>query len=222
MALILNIETATTNCSVSLSENGKTISLKENNSASYSHSEVLHQYIDEVFTNSNISPSQIDAIAISEGPGSYTGLRIGVSSAKGLCYALDKPLVSVQTLKSLAYQVEINEGYIVSMLDARRMEVYAAVFDSNYNEIRPTKSEILTPESYKEYLENSKVYFVGNGVDKTKKLINHPNAVFIEGKLPSANEMGIISEKKFKTNNFDDIAYFEPFYLKEFIGVKSK
>ncbi|MBL85033.1 MAG: tRNA (adenosine(37)-N6)-threonylcarbamoyltransferase complex dimerization subunit type 1 TsaB [Winogradskyella sp.] len=222
MAIVLNIETATTNCSVSLSKDGETLVLKEDNSDGYSHAETLHVYINNVFEEAKILAKDIDAVAVSKGPGSYTGLRIGVSSAKGLCYALDKPLISVSTLESLAHQVKINEGIIISMLDARRMEVYSAVFNHKHEQVRDIKAEILTEDSYADLLKENKVYFVGNGVAKTKQLINHPNAVFIDGKLPSANEMGLLSELKYKKSDIEDVAYFEPYYLKDFVAIKKK
>ena len=222
MALILNIETATTNCSVSLSKEGKTIVLKEDYDKNYSHAERLHVYIDTVLKEAQIEPIQLDAIAVSKGPGSYTGLRIGVSAAKGLCFALDKPLIAVPTLEALAHQVKDKEGVIIAMLDARRMEVYSAIFDPNYNYIRKTEAEILNESSFVPYLEQGKVYFIGNGVEKTKALMPHPNAVFIEGKLPSANEMSKLAYNKYKKSDFDDVAYFEPYYLKDFIALKSK
>lgn len=218
MALVLNIETATTNCSVSLSKDGETLVLKEDNSLGYSHAETLHVFIDEVFKIAKIAPSEINAIAVSKGPGSYTGLRIGVSSAKGLCYALNKPLIAISTLESLAHQVKEKDGLIIPMLDARRMEVYSAVYNQNLELQREIKAEILTEESYSELLETKKVYFVGNGVNKTKTLIHHPNAVFIEGKLPSANEMALLAEFKYKKSDTEDVAYFEPYYLKDFIS----
>ena len=220
MALVLNIETATTNCSVSLSKDGETLVLKEDNSLGYSHAETLHLFIDEVFKGLNIKPSGIDAVAVSKGPGSYTGLRIGVSSAKGLCFALDKPLIAIDTLESLAHQVNIKEGFIVAMLDARRMEVYSAIYDANLEAYRGVEAEILTEKSYSSLLETNKVYFIGNGVEKTKGLIQHPNAVFIEGKLPSANEMASLVEFKYKKSDTEDVAYFEPYYLKDFIALK--
>ncbi|GGK12609.1 tRNA (adenosine(37)-N6)-threonylcarbamoyltransferase complex dimerization subunit type 1 TsaB [Yeosuana aromativorans] len=223
MALILNIETATTNCSVSLSKDGKTIVLKEDYDKNYSHAERLHAYIDAVLKEATVAPTQLDAIAVSKGPGSYTGLRIGVSAAKGLCFALNKPLISIPTLEALAHQVNQNDGVIVAMLDARRMEVYSSIFDSkNYNCIRTTEAEVLNESSYSSYLDQGKVYFIGNGVEKTKTLISHPNAIFIEDKLPSANEMGILATHKYKTSDFEDVAYFEPYYLKDFIALKSK
>lgn len=222
MSYILNIETATTNCSVSLSKEGEILVLKEDYSAQYSHAESLHLFIDEVFKQANLKPENIAAIAVSKGPGSYTGLRIGVSAAKGLCFSLDKPLISVDTLEALSHQVQINSGCIVPMLDARRMEVYAAVYDSTYKQMRAIQAEILEENSFKTFLEQGKVYFIGNGVEKTKQIIQHPNAVFIENKLPSAREMGILAFNKYKNNDFENVAYFEPFYLKDFIGVKSK
>lgn len=222
MALILNIETSTTNCSVSLSKEGETFVLKEDYNNSYSHAERLHVYIDDVLKQAKIALSDLDAIAISKGPGSYTGLRIGVSAAKGLCYALDKPLISTSTLKALAHQISIEDGVIVPMLDAKRMEVYSAIFNSNYHQIRETEAQVLDTASFNEYLENGKVYFIGNGVEKTKTLINHPNAVFIEDKLPSAKEMSKLAYNKYKKNDIEDVAYFEPYYLKDFIALKPK
>ena len=222
MAYILSLETATTNCSVSLSKDGKTIVLKEDNDKSYSHAERLHVYISEVLKEANLSSSNLDAIAVSKGPGSYTGLRIGVSAAKGLCFALDKPLISIPTLDVLAHQVKVNDGVIVSMLDARRMEVYSAVYDSDYKQLRYTEAQILDEKSFEDYLQKGKVYFVGNGVEKSKTLINHQNAVFIEAKLPSANEMSLLAYNKYKISDIEDVAYFEPYYLKDFVALKPK
>lgn len=222
MAYILNIETSTTNCSVALSKNGAVVGIKEDNSSEYSHAERLHVYIDEVLKTAKVTIDQLEAIAISKGPGSYTGLRIGVSAAKGLCYALSLPLISVPTLEALAHQVETPKGPIIAMLDARRMEVYSAIYDAHYTEIRSTEAEVLTSESYDELLELSPVYFIGNGVAKTKDIIAHKNAQFIEDKLPSAQQMCALSYDKFKKNDFEDVAYFEPFYLKDFLAIPSK
>ncbi|HMC01778.1 MAG TPA: tRNA (adenosine(37)-N6)-threonylcarbamoyltransferase complex dimerization subunit type 1 TsaB [Flavobacteriaceae bacterium] len=221
MALILSIETATTNCSVSLSNKGKTIALKEDYNTNFSHAERLHVYIDSLFKDNNIKPNQINAVAVSKGPGSYTGLRIGVSAAKGLCYALNKPLISVSTLTSLSQQIKEEKGIIIAMLDARRQEVYSAVFNSNLIQIRETQAEILDSNSFSAYLESENVYFIGTGVEKTKNVISHPNAIFIEDKLPSANEMGELSYQKFNIGDFEDVAYFEPYYLKDFVAIKS-
>lgn len=198
MSYILNIETTTTNCSVSLSFEGETLVLKEDYNDNYSHAERLHLYIDDVLNEAKIKLSQLDAIAVSKGPGSYTGLRIGVSAAKGLCFALDKPLISIPTLEALAHQVNAENGVIIPMLDARRLEVYSAVFDTNYNQIRDTEAQILDDTSFKEYLNKGKVYFIGNGVAKTKDLITHANAVFVDGKLPSAKQMSQLAYNKYK------------------------
>ena len=222
MAYILNIETSTTNCSVALSNSGVLVGLKEDNNSEYSHAERLHVYIDEVLKTAKVTIDQLEAIAISKGPGSYTGLRIGVSAAKGLCYALNIPLISVPTLEALAHQVEEPKGPVIAMLDARRMEVYSAIYDLQYAQIRPTEAEVLTSESYNELLELSPVYFIGNGVAKTKDIITHTNAQFIEDKLPSAKQMCALSYDKFNKNDFEDVAYFEPFYLKDFIAIPSK
>ena len=222
MAYILSIETTTTNCSVSLSKKGETLVLKEDYSSNYSHAERLHVYIDDVLKQANIKGSDIDAIAVSKGPGSYTGLRIGVSAAKGLCFALDKPLISISTLTALAQQVTPKDGLIIPMLDARRMEVYSAVFDANANQVRETKAQIIDASSFAEYLEQGKVYFIGNGVEKTKETIHHDNAVFIDNKLPSAEQMSALAYAKYKKNDIEDVAYFEPYYLKDFIALKPK
>jgi tRNA threonylcarbamoyladenosine biosynthesis protein TsaB len=222
MALILNIETSTTNCSVSLSNDEEILVLKEDNNSGYSHAEKLHLYIKYLFDETNIAPNAIDAISVSKGPGSYTGLRIGVSAAKGLCYALDKPLISVSTLEALAHQVTVENGYIIPVLDARRMEVYSALFSSDYSLKRPVEAQILDEQSFKLVLDFDTVYFVGNAVEKTKQIIKHPNAVFIEGKLPSASTLGKIANTKYKISDIEDIAYFEPFYLKDFIALKPK
>lgn len=217
MSLILNIETATKNCSVSLAENGKTITLKEVNDGGYSHAENLHVFIQDVLKEANKTLKNVDAVAVSKGPGSFTGLRIGVSTVKGLCYALEIPLISTSTLKSLALQVNTNDGLVVPMLDARRMEVYSAVFTSDNSEVREIQAQILDINSFEKYLDKNKVYFIGDGVTKTKEIITHTNAFFIDGKLPSANEMAQLSYQKFLQKDFEDVAYFEPFYLKNFV-----
>ena len=221
MACILNLETSTTNCSVALSLNGELLILKEDNSAKYSHAERLHLYIDAVLKETQTEFSQIDAIAVSKGPGSYTGLRIGVSAAKGLCFGLDIPLIALPTLDVLAHKKQIEAGCIVATLDARRMEVYSAVFDTNHQCIDSTTAKILNAESYADLLEKHAVFFVGNGAAKTQDLIDHPNAHF-DDQLPSSKEMCALSYQKYKAEDFEDLAYFEPFYLKDFIAFPSK
>jgi len=213
------LETATTNCSVALCEDANVIALKEDNSKGYSHAEKLHVFIDEILKENDLKINNLDAIAISKGPGSYTGLRIGVSAAKGLCFAQDIPLISVPTLSALAKQIDPKEGaQIIPMLDARRMEVYSAVFDSAFNQIRATKAEVLSEESFQEELAKGKVYFIGNGVAKFREICEHPNAEFIEDRLPSAKEMCSIAYYKYKISDIEDVAYFEPYYLKDFVA----
>ena len=222
MSIILNIETATKNCSVSIAKNGEVLALKELNNGQYSHAEVLHPFIDDILNKASISKKQIDAIAVSKGPGSYTGLRIGVSAAKGLCFAFDKPLISIDTLTSLSHSISISDGFIVPMIDARRMEVYCSVFDEKHQQIRDIKAEVINEDSFLEYLEKDKVYFLGDGAEKCKEVITHKSAVFIEDKSPSAKEMAKLSAMKYKKNDIEDVAYFEPFYLKDFIVVPEK
>ncbi|WP_375238441.1 tRNA (adenosine(37)-N6)-threonylcarbamoyltransferase complex dimerization subunit type 1 TsaB [Aurantibacter sp.] len=222
MAYILSIETSTTNCSVSLSKNGETLLLKENYGNGYSHAERLHLYIEEVLEQASIGKSELNAIAVGKGPGSYTGLRIGVSAAKGLCYALNIPLISISTLESLAHQVKIDSGLIVPMLDARRMEVYSAVYSFELKEKREVKAQVLDQNSFLNELQNQKVVFIGNGVEKMKTLLKSKNAIFIDDKLPSANQMSSLAYKKFASKMFEDVAYFEPYYLKDFVAIKPK
>ncbi|MBT8259274.1 MAG: tRNA (adenosine(37)-N6)-threonylcarbamoyltransferase complex dimerization subunit type 1 TsaB [Bacteroidia bacterium] len=220
--MILQLETATTNCSVSLSSEGETLVFKEDYGSKYSHAERLHVYIDEVVKKAGIKLSELGAVAVSKGPGSYTGLRIGVSAAKGLCYALDIPLIAIPTLQSLASQVQEESGLIIPMIDARRMEVYSAVYNMDCSEIRETKAEILDKNSFSNYLEQGTIHFIGDGVKKASEIINHENARFIHDKLPSANNLSRFSHECFKEKRFEDIAYFEPYYLKDFIALKPK
>lgn len=223
MALILNIETSTKNCSVCLAKDGEVVALREINDANYSHAEKLHPFIDEVLKEANLKISDIDAFAVSKGPGSYTGLRIGVSAAKGLCFASDKPLISIDTLKALAHSISIEDGVIIPLLDARRMEVYSSVFDVDYHQVREIKAEIIDENSFVNFLENGNVYFLGDGSEKCKSIINHKNAQFMDDQFPSSEQMAQLSYKKFKTSDFEDVAYFEPFYLKNFVaGVQKK
>ncbi len=222
LALILNIETSTKNCSVSIAKNGKTLAIKELNDGKYSHSEKLTSFVEDVIQSAEIKFSDLNAIAISKGPGSYTGLRIGVSTAKGLCFALDIPLISVNTLKSLSASISVKNGCVIPLLDARRMEVYSSVFDTRNNVVRGTKAEIITENSFSNYLKNGEVVFLGDGAEKCKKIIVHNNATFIDDRFPSAKEMEKLSFEKYKINDFEDVAYFEPYYLKDFFVTKPK
>ena len=222
MATILCIETATKNCSVALSVNGKVIALQEDNPKNepdkhFSHAEKLQGYITQVLEQANISKNDLQAIAVSKGPGSYTGLRIGVSTAKGLCFALDIPLLAISTLGSLARQVA--GSVVVPMLDARRMEVYSAVFSSEMDQIRDLQAQIITQDSFNTYLDRGRVTFIGDGVEKFEAVCTHPNAVFIKNALPSASQMAQIATLKFTQNDTQDVAYFEPYYLKDFISL---
>jgi len=223
LAIILNIETATKNCSVSLTKKGHIIASKELNDGAYSHGENLHVFIENLISESKMTFSDIEAIAVSKGPGSFTGLRIGVSSAKGLCFSLEIPLIAVDTLASLARSIEVKRNEtIIPLLDARRMEVYSAVFDADYVKIRETKAEIIDENSFKEYLQEGKVYFLGDGAEKCKEILTHKNAIFLDGYFPSAKQMITVSHKRYQENDFEDVAYFEPFYLKDFLITKPK
>lgn len=218
MATILSIETATTNCSVSISKAGEILVLKEHNEENYTHSEQLHVFIDQVIKEAGILKNEIDAVAVSKGPGSYTGLRIGVSAAKGLCFALDKPLIAIATLESLSHQIQPQPNeIIIPLLDARRMEVYSAVFSSEYEQIRDTKAEVIETASFAEYSDNDKVYLIGNGAEKCKGVVALPNVEFYTTNFPSSKEMASIAFSKYKKGDFEDVAYFEPYYLKDFI-----
>lgn len=225
MALILNIETATTVCSVSISKDDKSIAIKEINNG-YTHAENLTIFIRDILSENNISLSELDAIAVSKGPGSYTGLRIGVSTAKGLCYTLNKPLIAINTLKSLTagfINKKLTEKILFCpMLDARRMEVYCAVYDKELNEIKPTIAEIITGNSFEELLKDNTLVFFGDGAAKCKATLTHSNASFIENVYPSAAYMTKLSEEAFNKKQFEDVAYFEPYYLKDFVGSKEK
>lgn len=223
MAIILNIETATTNCSVSVAQDGKLLLLKEYNSAGYSHSEKLHIFIKEALEEASLSFAELNAVAVSKGPGSYTGLRIGVSAAKGLCYSLDIPLLSIPTLESMAYKASWDgAGVIIPVLDARRMEVYSQVFDHNFEELRETKAEIIDEFSFKEFIEKGKVLLVGSGAEKCKEMLKNADFSFDTAIVPSAKEMCVLSYKKYKLGDFENTAYFEPYYLKDFILQKKK
>lgn len=223
MGLILNLETATTNCSVSLALDGNLLSIRENNTPNYSHAEQLHVFIKECLEEANYTMGDLDAVAVSKGPGSYTGLRIGVSAAKGLCFALEIPLISIATLKSMASQVNANQGeFVIPVLDARRMEVYSAVFDDKANQVRETKAEIINEGSFQEYFKGDKVHFIGSGADKIKSTLPDVNANFDSDCVPSSKEMAILSNEKYNNKNFEDVAYFEPYYLKDFLVTQKK
>jgi tRNA threonylcarbamoyladenosine biosynthesis protein TsaB len=217
LSFILNIETATKNCSVSIAQNGETLICREIAEEGYSHAEKLHVFIEEVLEAAAITVQDLIAIAVSQGPGSYTGLRIGVSAAKGLCFALNIPLIAIDTLQTLASQAKVSAGKIIPMLDARRMEVYSEVFNSDLEIVRPIQAEIITEDSFAEYSEA--VYFVGDCADKCKPVLTKDNFVFLEEiKYPSAKAMSKISFDKYQKSDTVDVAYFEPYYLKDFMA----
>lgn len=227
MACILHIETSTKACSVALSENGSLIFHKEDIEGP-NHSVVCGVFVDEALSFANSHAIPVDAVAVSEGPGSYTGLRIGVSLAKGVCYGRDLPLLSVPTLKLLCVPVllgkeELSEDALfVPMIDARRMEVYSAVYSRALQEVRPIGADIVDADTYLPYLEKHPVYFFGDGAMKCKNVIQHTNAHFIEGIIPLAKWMFPLAERSLHLGEKQDVAYFEPFYLKDFVAIKSK
>ena len=222
MALLLCLETTTTNCSVALAKDGDILALKEDMGLNYSHAERLHIYISEVLEQAHVAKTDIDAVAVSKGPGSYTGLRIGISAAKGLCFALSIPLIATNTLKALAMQAKEEYAFIVPVLDARRMEVYSAIFNNSFEEIRGIEAQVVEENSFLSYLEEGSVLFIGNGAAKLKDLIKHPNAHFETEALPSSREMATLAEAKNKVSDTEDVAYFEPFYLKDFYVTPKK
>lgn len=227
MSLILQIETATTACSVALAQGGKVIARRALNQRNI-HAEVITLFIEAVMADVDKTYTDLDAVAVSCGPGSYTGLRIGVSTAKGLCYALDKPLIAIETLQAMAggMMLKLQGNYpenalFCPMIDARRMEVFTAVFDAKGNKVMPTEALIVDENSFAGILANNVVYFFGDGAEKCRSTITHPNARFIDDYINDAADMAAIAISKFDNKEFEDVAYFEPYYLKDFIaGVK--
>ena len=233
---ILCLETSTKSCSVAIGQNarpdnligrGKLLAFKESIDEKYSHAENLTVYIQEVCAQAKLSLKDIDAVAVSKGPGSFTGLRIGVSTAKGLCYALNKPLIAINSLEAMAFQVSKSQvtshkGLLVPMIDAKRMEVYCAVYDENLNEIKKTSADIIDENSFSDLLQKHKIIFFGDGSAKCKSKISCANAVFVDDIYPSAKFMISLAEKVFLEKKFEDVAYFEPFYLKDFVSGSKK
>ncbi len=232
MAVILNLETSTEVCSVTLAENGTTLFQKES-SEGLNHSKLLTVFIQDLFHENNLDLGIIDAVAVSKGPGSYTGLRIGVSVAKGLCYGLGKPLLGIGSLEGMGtyaaknytefYPAQTADNLLFCpMIDARRMEVYTALYNSNGEEILPVSAQIIDENSFSEYLEEKKVLFFGNGAEKCKEIVRHPNALFKGPSKNSARFMQNFAEIKYNKKEFEDVAYFEPFYLKDFVATIPK
>jgi tRNA threonylcarbamoyladenosine biosynthesis protein TsaB len=226
MSCLLAIETSTSTCSVALSVDGVVLFEKSSGDGP-SHAALLGVYVEEAFSILKSQALKPDAIAVSNGPGSYTGLRIGVSMAKGLCYGLGIPLLSIPTLKIMVSGVvgrygEADGSLYCAMLDARRMEVYAALYDADLQFVRETAADIVTAETYAPFLEKHSICFFGNGAAKCKEVIASPNARFIDDIHPLAVDMIPLAEEAFEGKQFEDIAYFEPFYLKEFTGTIAK
>lgn len=218
MSLILGIDTSSSSGSVALLQDGKLIG-SQLYSIEKSHSSLLHVMIEQMMTNAGCQMTDLSAVAVAEGPGSYTGLRIGVSAAKGLCLALDIPLIAINTLEAMAYQLyrrSSDQVLYCPMLDARRMEVYAALYNEKFEVVLATAPVILEAYAYEDVLANQRVLFFGDGSDKSKRVITHENASFVSDIVPSADEVALLALQKFNNEDFENVVSFEPFYLKEF------
>lgn len=227
MSCILNIETSTNVCSVAVSENGTCIFNKEDREGP-NHAVLLGVFVEEALSFIDSHAIPLDAVAVSCGPGSYTGLRIGLSMAKGICYGRDVKLIAIPTLELMCVPLLLNEkvaednALLCPMLDARRMEVYAQITNTALQTVKETSADIVETNTYDEYLQNNVVYFFGNGADKCKEVITHPNARFIEDIVPLAKNMFPLAEKRMAEERFEDVAYFVPFYLKDFVAKEAK
>jgi tRNA threonylcarbamoyladenosine biosynthesis protein TsaB len=227
MATILLLETATEVCSAAISRDGQIIALRETQE-NFNHSEKLTVFIEELFAEEAVYPQMPDAVCVSKGPGSYTGLRIGVSVAKGICYALNIPLIAISTLEAMAYQVAQNHlklpanTLLCPMIDARRMEVFYAMYDHNGKQMTDISAKIIDENSFDEELNHNTIFFFGNGALKCKSVLSHPNAKFAEEVNASARFMPTLAENYFNQKKFVNVAYFEPFYLKDFVATIPK
>ena len=231
MALLLHIESTTHVCSVALSQSEQIVNQREDKEGR-THASLLSYFIGQLMEESAIALKMLDGVSISMGPGSYTGLRIGVSTAKGLCYGAGLPLIGIPTLRSLTQgffmhmdkigDKLLENSVFVPLLDARRMEVYSAVMDRNNHYLRGVQAEIMDKNAFRYWLQHYTVYFFGNGAQKVKPILNHRNARFIEGVDLSARYLAPLAEEKYRSQEFEDLAYFEPFYLKDFIATKPK
>ena len=223
MALILSIETATTNCSVALASEGKILAARSINSG-YSHAEKINVFIQEVIDQAQISLKNLNAIAVSSGPGSYTGLRIGISTAKGLCYALGIPLIAINTLDAMAYGMFSEASTLrVPMIDARRMEVYCGVYDESNNRISGPEAIVVDENYYSQFRLSGNLLLAGDGADKCAELFKGIQQIRIQsGFMPQAEFMTELAERKYENSEFENVAFFEPFYLKEFVAGPKK
>jgi tRNA threonylcarbamoyladenosine biosynthesis protein TsaB len=220
MPIILQLETATQVCSVAIAKDGETVALKELQAPNI-HASNLTLFIEEAMQQAGLKFTDLDAIAVSKGPGSYTGLRIGVSTAKGLCYALDKPLIGINTLEMMAAGYKLAypdyEGLICPMIDARRMEVFTGIFDVALNEVEAVNAKIVDVNSFTEFDISTKIVFLGDGADKCKAVISHDGAMFEDQNFNTAVNMNRLALDTYQSGRFEDVAYFEPFYLKDFV-----
>lgn len=224
MALILSIETSTEGCSVAVHDQGV---LRATSEIHIRHSSAakLALLVSEVLRSADSKPADLKAVAVSSGPGSYTGLRIGTATAKGLCYALDIPLIGIGTLPLMAFQMKalnLLEGYLCPMIDARRMEVYCMLTDASLNTISPVEAKIIDAESFAAPLAENIITFFGDGAPKCRAVLTHPNARFIEGIAPRAATLGMMAYQRWQRQAFEELQTFEPFYLKEFVAKKAK
>lgn len=226
MSLILNLESSTEVCSVSVAENGHILTFRENGDG-MNHAKLLTVFVEEIFNELKLTAEQLDAVAVSGGPGSYTGLRIGVSAAKGICYGAGIPLIALSSLESMAnhmaahlsdYNLPADDLLLCPMIDARRMEVYSALYSTDGKQVRDISADVIDHHSFHEYLQKGPVAFFGNGAEKCKRAIQHPNALFPEEISASSKHMAALAEKAFREKNFVDVAYYEPLYLKDFIA----
>ena len=230
MAIILNIETATETCSVALSNENGIIDYRENREGK-SHASLLTIFIDDILKSNNFKAADLSAVSISNGPGSYTGLRIGVSTAKGICYGANIPLIAISTLEVLVAGLmnsPVNQQYINTetllcpMIDARRLEVYTALFDNAGKMISDISAEIINESSFQQIFAKKKIVFFGNGANKCKAMLSNENALFIDNIHPLAQNMTSLSQSHYNNKAFEDVAYFEPFYLKDFVATIPK
>lgn len=221
MSILLSLETSTKMCSVALHKDGILLSYSSF-MLEKSHSKVIIPLIDNILKDASLKREEIQAVAVAKGPGSYTGLRIGVSTAKGLCYALDIPLIGVSTLEAMAFEVNkynYTRSHLCPMVDARRMEVYCAVYNNDNKEVEPVSASVIDAESFKVLLEKKEVIFFGDGSSKCRKVITSKNARFLDQIYPSALGIGALATNAYNQGRFEDLAYFEPFYLKDFMSI---
>lgn len=231
MGLILSLESSTEVCSVALAKNGNLLDIEENQEG-LNHSELLTSFIESILKRNNLKAKDIDAFAISKGPGSYTGLRIGTSVAKGLCYASDRQLIAISIFDAMVWYVTQNQqefdlnldecSLLCPMIDARRMEVYYAIYNNKLECLEPISAKIMSENSFNELFEKNRIIFFGNGAEKCHEVIKHQNALFVGPKKVSARFMINLAEQKFNSRDFEDVAYFEPYYLKDFVATIPK